>query len=127
MLKKSLFLICLLFSCALLAAEPGLKPQGEQPGEQPGEQLGEQPGEQLEMDVTGMTCPFCVYGVEKKLKSLPGVAKVQVSLDEKKARIFMQSGHKADRAAISAAITDAGFTPGDMRVLSPDVLPPQGE
>lgn len=70
----------------------------------------------IEVDVTGMTCPFCVYGTEKTLKKLDGVERVDVSLDKKKARIVMQAGKKADIAAIKNAITDAGFTAGETRI-----------
>jgi copper chaperone CopZ len=67
----------------------------------------------IEIEVTGMTCPFCVYGTEKKLKKLDGVANVDVSLSKKKARIVMEEGKSADINAIKKAITDAGFTAGE--------------
>ncbi|RKZ64765.1 MAG: heavy-metal-associated domain-containing protein [Gammaproteobacteria bacterium] len=66
----------------------------------------------IEIEVTGMTCPFCVYGTEKKLQKLDGVENVDVSLDKKKARIVMKEGKTADIDAIKKAITDAGFTAG---------------
>lgn len=66
----------------------------------------------IEVEVTGMTCPFCVYGTEKKLGKLEGVEKVEVSLAKKKARIVMKEGREADISAIKSAITDAGFTAG---------------
>ena len=66
----------------------------------------------IEIDVTGMTCPFCVYGTEKKLRKLEGVEKVEVSLAKKKARIVMKEGRAADINEIKRAITDAGFTAG---------------
>ncbi len=75
---------------------------------------GQSLGQQLEIQVSGMTCPFCVYGVEKKLGSMPGVEKVRVSLKDKKAEVVMKPGQKADLKAIRAAITDAGFTPGEI-------------
>ncbi len=70
----------------------------------------------VEIEVTGMTCPFCVYGTEKKLTDLPGVDKAEVSLKAKKARIVMTPGKKADIETIRQAITEAGFTPGDVTV-----------
>ena len=71
------------------------------------------PQEVLEIEVTGMTCPFCVYGVEKKLSKLPGVDKVQVSLQAKKARVVMKAGQSPDETRIREMIIDAGFTPGE--------------
>jgi len=68
----------------------------------------------VEIEVTGMTCPFCVYGTEKKLNQLPGVDEAEVSLKAKKARIVMMPGENADLDAIRKAIIDAGFTPGNV-------------
>lgn len=70
----------------------------------------------VEIEVTGMTCPFCVYGTEKKLNKLPGVDAAEVSLKNKKARILMKPGEKAEIEAIRKAIVDAGFTPGEATV-----------
>ena len=74
----------------------------------------------VEIEVTGMTCPFCVYGTEKKLNLLPGVDRAEVSLKDKRARITMEPGKTADLNAIRQAITDAGFTPGKVMLnMSP--------
>lgn len=70
----------------------------------------------VDIQVSGMTCPFCVYGVKKKLEELPGVAKAQVNLDKKMARITPKPGQELDLDRIRGAIAEAGFTPG--KVLS---------
>jgi copper chaperone CopZ len=70
----------------------------------------------VDIEVTGMTCPFCVYGTEKKLNKLPGVDTATVSLKNKQARIVMTPGENADLDAIHKAIVDAGFTPGETTV-----------
>ncbi len=69
------------------------------------------PQEVLEIDVAGMTCAFCAYGVEKNLGKLPGVEKAQVSLEAKKARVVMKAGETPDETTIREIIRDAGFTP----------------
>jgi copper chaperone CopZ len=74
--------------------------------------------EVVEIDVSGMTCPFCVYGTEKNLGKLPDVAEAVVSLDKKKARVVMAPGAHADIEAIRKAILDAGFSPGAVRVAA---------
>ena len=76
--------------------------------------------ETIDIEVTGMTCPFCVYGTEKNLGKLPGVEKAVVSLDKKMARITMAPGQHADLDAINKAIVDAGFTPGTSSVEQVD-------
>ncbi|MBL3600578.1 MAG: heavy-metal-associated domain-containing protein [gamma proteobacterium endosymbiont of Lamellibrachia anaximandri] len=73
----------------------------------------------VEIEVTGMTCPFCVYGTEKKLNKLQGVESADVSLKNKQARIVMKQGESADLETIRKAIFDAGFTPGGV-ILQPD-------
>ncbi len=69
------------------------------------------PQEVLEIDVAGMTCAFCAYGVEKNLGKLPGVDQAQVSLEAKKARVVMKAGETPDETVIREIIRDAGFTP----------------
>ncbi len=34
----------------------------------------------LEIDILGMTCPFCAYGSKKKIIKMPRVEEAQVSL-----------------------------------------------
>ena len=69
--------------------------------------------EVLEINVDGMTCAFCVYGVEKNLGKLDGVDEVAVSLESKKARVVMRAGVSADEEKIREIIRDAGFTPAE--------------
>jgi len=70
-----------------------------------------EPHEVLEIDVAGMTCTFCAYGIEKNLSELEGVAKAEVSLELKKARVVMRPGVSADESRIRELIRDGGFTP----------------
>jgi copper chaperone CopZ len=70
----------------------------------------------LEVEVKGMTCPFCAYGIEKNLSTLPGVEKAEVSLKAKKARVVMQAGHAPNEARVRQVILDSGFTPGEASV-----------
>lgn len=72
--------------------------------------------EVVEIEITGMTCPFCVYGTEKNLGKLPGVEQATVSLNKKMARIIMTPGEHANMESINKAIVDAGFTPGTSSV-----------
>lgn len=70
----------------------------------------------VEVKIKGMTCPFCVYGIEKNLSQMPGVEQVQVSLEQKRARVTMQPGATADPEGIKKIIQDAGFTPESVTV-----------
>lgn len=77
----------------------------------------------LEVEVKGMTCPFCAYGIEKNLSKLPGVKQAQVSLEAKKVRVVMQSGHAPDEARVRKVILDSGFTPGEASVHAQTASP----
>jgi len=72
----------------------------------------------IELPVSGMVCEFCVYGVKKQLKKVNGVQDVDVSLENKRARIVMAPDQKADIDAIRNAVTEAGFTPGEAKSVS---------
>ncbi|MFU0842357.1 MAG: Copper-exporting P-type ATPase [Burkholderia sp.] len=57
--------------------------------------------------IEGMHCGHCTASVEKALKALPGVKKVEVSLEKKQAHI--DAADTLSDALVSAAVTGAGF------------------
>jgi copper chaperone len=61
-----------------------------------------------EFAVDGMSCGGCVRSVTRAVSQLPGVQKVDVSL-EKKAATIEYDGAAVDVAAIVKAIEAAGF------------------
>ncbi len=61
-----------------------------------------------EFAVDGMSCGGCVKSVTRAVSRLPGVQKVDVSLEEKAATIEYD-GAATNPAAIVAAIEAAGF------------------
>jgi len=79
---------------------------------------GAQQAQTLDIEVKGMSCPFCVYGVEKRLKQLPEVDSVSVDLRHSRARLTLVPERKPDLDRIRKAILDAGFTPGRVRPVS---------
>lgn len=66
----------------------------------------------VEIEVSGLTCPFCAWGVERNVEKVTGVESCDVSVEQGKARIVLTPGAKADLDAIKRAILDAGFSPG---------------
>jgi copper chaperone len=60
------------------------------------------------LKVSGMSCGGCVASVTKVLQELPGVAKAEVTLEPGQARVEFDPA-QVDRAALAAAIDDAGF------------------
>jgi len=66
--------------------------------------------DQIEIDVHGMTCVFCVHSLEKNLGKLDHVDKVKVSLKHKKIRLHTTNDNP-DIELIKNTIIDSGFTP----------------
>ena len=66
--------------------------------------------EQIEIDVHGMTCAFCVDSLQRNLGKLPDVESAEVSLKHKKVRIET-AGDTVDIKRIKQTVLDSGFTP----------------
>ncbi len=73
----------------------------------------------VEVDILGMSCSFCVEGLENKLSELPDVAHVDVSLKNKVVRIVSKED-SLDMERVRSAIIDAGFTPAEVRKIRTD-------
>ncbi|MDP1609908.1 MAG: copper ion binding protein [Sulfuritalea sp.] len=61
--------------------------------------------------VDGMSCGGCVKSVTGVLTALDGVAKAEVSLEQKQAVVEFDAA-KVSRAQLAQAIEDAGFDAG---------------
>ena len=68
------------------------------------------------VEVKGVSCPFCAFGLEKKLKQLPGAEKVTIKINEAKAEIEVADGKEITRGQIEQAVKEAGFTPGKIEI-----------
>ncbi len=60
---------------------------------------------EIKLTITGMTCGHCVAHAKKSLEAVPGVSKVEVSLEPGSATIEGD----VDTAALLAAVKDAGY------------------
>ncbi len=72
----------------------------------------------LEIDIDGMTCPFCVYSLEKELGKLSQVDEVLISLKSNKARLTLKEGAHIDSDTLQEVVLRAGYTPGEVRDVS---------
>ncbi len=72
----------------------------------------------LEIDINGMTCPFCVYSLEKELGKLSEVKQVLISLKSNKARLTLKEGAHIDSVTLQEVVLGAGYTPGEVRDVS---------
>ncbi|MBI4195070.1 MAG: heavy-metal-associated domain-containing protein [Betaproteobacteria bacterium] len=60
--------------------------------------------------VDGLACPFCAYGIEKKLSAIKGVQRVEVDIATGIVTVTMAEGTTLDETAAKKAVKDAGFS-----------------
>lgn len=70
--------------------------------------LAAQPAYTLRVD--GLACPFCAYGLEKKLSAIQGVQRTRVDIASGTVSVMMAEGATLDEASAKKAVKDAGFT-----------------
>jgi len=65
-----------------------------------------------------MACPFCSYGMEKKLIKISGVDSVQIDFKTGLAYFSTPIKQKPTKEELSKIITNAGFTVGEIQFSS---------
>jgi copper chaperone CopZ len=111
-MKRPMRLASLLLFVLGVAAAPAPSPAfaAEPPAPQQNAAL-----DAFEVRVNGMACPFCAYGIEKKLRALPGTRDVKVDLEAGRATFDAPAG-TLSKEQVQKAIKDAGFSPGEITV-----------
>ena len=61
-----------------------------------------------DIKIEGMTCEGCVKSVTRALQAVPGVERIEVSLDEGKAKVTYDQT-KAGVAELKRAVENAGY------------------
>ncbi len=79
-----------------------------------------------EVQVDGLACPFCAYGLEKKLKKLPGAKNVQIELNAGRAS-FDVGDDVLFPGPVKNAVRDAGFTARDITVTASGTVEGEGD
>lgn len=65
---------------------------------------------QYRIGVAGLACPFCAYGIEKKLNALEGVQSVETHIKEGVVVVTTTEGTILDEAIVRKAVEATGFT-----------------
>lgn len=65
---------------------------------------------QYVLNVDGLACPFCAFGIEKHLNKVDGVSDVQVDIGESVVRVTLQEGKTLAEEQARQAVEEAGFT-----------------
>ena len=64
---------------------------------------------QIQVTILGMSCPFCAYGVEQKVKRLDGVVELEVVLETGLATIVMEEDADISNELLQETVKVAGF------------------
>jgi copper chaperone CopZ len=73
-----------------------------------------------QIEVAGLACPFCAYGIEKKLRAIPGVQRVETNIKAGTVVVVMKDGTTLDRRRVERAVREAGFTLKGFGPAKPD-------
>lgn len=66
--------------------------------------------EELILRVDGLACPFCAFGLEKKIMKLQGVTSYDVDMKVGKVHVGLAEDARLELDKIRAAVKDAGYT-----------------
>jgi len=77
-------------------------------GQEPAQVQNDGP-RQVEVTILGMSCPFCAYGVQQKLKKLDGVTELEVVLETGLATLRLEEDADISNALLQETVKDAGF------------------
>jgi mercuric ion binding protein len=67
-------------------------------------------GTQYQMRVDGLACPYCAYGIEKKLNAIDGVEKIDIDLENGLVIVNVTDGVKLSDEQMTQLFNDSGFT-----------------
>lgn len=76
----------------------------------------------VQIHVKGVSCPFCVYGIEKKLKQIPNVESVETNYKKSTISFVRKKESPIDVAALRQAVQDAGFSMDVIRLRLQGIL-----
>ncbi len=72
-------------------------------------------GAQIVLRVDGMSCPFCAFGLEKRLKAIAAVDTVVVRVSNGLVLIRTRDGQLLDDRELERAVERAGFSLREVR------------
>ena len=84
-------------------------------------------GDRYILGVKGLACPFCAYGIEKRLNKVDGVTAVQVDVGDGLVRVTLEEGKTFTEEQARQAVREAGFTLGSFSRANDDAQGPRHE
>lgn len=78
-----------------------------------------------ELRVNGISCPFCAFGIEKKLLDVDGVEGVEVFLDDGRIAVTFEPVNSVTVGDLEVAVEKAGFELGGLSLTVEGRLLPE--
>ena len=72
--------------------------------------------EEATVKLDGLACPFCAYGLEKKLKQVERVEKLEIHVKKGTAKLAVKKGKTLSVETVEKAVKDGGFTPREISI-----------
>lgn len=67
--------------------------------------------DKFEVQVDGLGCPFCAYGLEKKFKEFKGIQQVKIDIETGIFTFAYPAGKRLSLEAVEHQVEKAGYTP----------------
>lgn len=64
----------------------------------------------IKIQVDGLSCPFCAYGLEKNLKKIEGAKDIKIDVKGGYATLNIPKENQLSKEVFVKAVKDAGFT-----------------
>ena len=93
--------------------------QEEQNDRQPTAKQDELANANIVLYVDGMSCPFCAYGLEKRLREIPAIDELVIRVSDGLVQIRLVDGQELEDEQLEEAVERAGFSPREIRRLDP--------
>jgi len=65
----------------------------------------------VKIEVDGLSCPFCAYGLEKNLKDVENIKDIKIDVENAFVLLKISEGKSVNEQLLRKNIKDAGFTP----------------
>jgi mercuric ion binding protein len=65
--------------------------------------------ERITVTVTGLSCPFCAYGLEKRLKKIEGLDSLNIGFKTGAVTLYVRDGSTVSDERIRRLVKDGGF------------------
>ena len=75
-------------------------------------------GASVTLRVDGMVCPFCAYGLEKRLRQLPALDETLIQVSDGLVQIRVKEGEQLTDEAVEDAVKRAGFSLREIHRIS---------